>query len=54
MRGAKQRAMDGYYGCYVLTSARYQDQQFQELINDDQITGPFADQTLISNPNNWQ
>lgn len=35
MLGAQQRAINGYYGSYVLTSERRQDEEFQVLINID-------------------
>lgn len=33
--GAKQRAKDGYYACYRLTSERKQDEEFQTTINSE-------------------
>ena len=35
--GAKQRAKDGYYACYKLTSERKQDDEFQATINSEII-----------------
>ena len=36
-QGAKQRAKDGYYACYKLTSERKQDDEFQVTINSEII-----------------